>query len=680
MDQSAMLGVDASIVLAPYLESIVRGRRVVVLGDASSSVGPALLERGARLVHIYDPDAVRAAESAARRPPSRSLVFAPLPEGDLAVRDGAFEAVVVPDITLFERADDVFARARRLVASTGAAVFASPNPEMLPPGRRQRGDVLSYYELYDAVALQFAQVRMLGQAPFAGYVIADFAPDEETEVVIDTSLLERGAEEPGWFVVLASQRPQRIDPYTIVQVPQQLVATEVAGGELDSMRAELAQARGKLAPLEQEIQALRQRTTDLQAQAASASRVAELEQALRERDDQLRKAEARAGDTHVRAGQLEGKVRDLDEELRHQRERAFKLHTELEEEKKQRTRAELELRMIRRSSELPAKPERSREEEAARAEALARIKQAEEMLAAANQRVAALEQELESARGRISGLQSELQRTREQVSQLELREGQLQDQLAQATLHAQAAQRAVELEQALQMRDRHIAELDAQVLKLEQQLAEAAAVPKQDLEQARQQLETAQRQRDEAVRAVEQMQRMQELELTALERALEERGREVLALHTELRRRAELAQELIGLLEERGVQGPASDGDSAHSLRAQLDQLAALAARREAELQQASWRIEQLEQQAADVAAGVDGGTLHSELEQALFAAQNELDVLRRSLQRERDLRARAEAGSDAAQALGHAQADLQAQAVLVTSVASADHPEPSSR
>src|SRR5512143_2697022 len=59
-----------SIALAPFVEALVVGRRVAVLGDVSLGLAEALLARGARLVHAYDPDAARVAEVLARRAPS----------------------------------------------------------------------------------------------------------------------------------------------------------------------------------------------------------------------------------------------------------------------------------------------------------------------------------------------------------------------------------------------------------------------------------------------------------------------------------------------------------------------------------------------------------------------------------------------------------------------------------
>src|SRR5690606_30434932 len=91
------ISIHPSLVLGAYLEPLVRGRRVAVLGDARIGLAARLIERGARLVHAYDPEPARVAEALARVAPGRGPhpAFAVL-EGDLGVRDGAFDAVVIP--------------------------------------------------------------------------------------------------------------------------------------------------------------------------------------------------------------------------------------------------------------------------------------------------------------------------------------------------------------------------------------------------------------------------------------------------------------------------------------------------------------------------------------------------------------------------------------------------------
>lgn len=646
---------DPTIVLAPYLEPAVRGRRVVVFGDASGTLGSGLLERGARLVHVYDPDAVRAAEFAARRGPSRTLVIAPMPSGDLAVRDGAFEVAVVPDLSQFAAPDDVIARARRLVAPTGLAVFASPNQDARTVVS-SRTAVLSYYELFDAVSLQFPDVRMLGQAPFAGYVIADFAPDGEPEVVVDTSLLERGAEEPGWFIALGSRGRQRLDGYSVIQVPQTLVreeaqdSTRIAQAEAVSqtLQARSDHLASQLGPMQREVEQARARIAELEAQAVSASRVTTLETELEQRADQLKKMEARAGDTHVRASQLENKVRDLEEELRHQRDRAFRLSNELEEEKKRSTKAALELGMIRRTSELPIKPEAPRPEDQAR--------------------IATLEEALEATHKRISSLERELDRALAQEAALQKRIEELEDAVEDhLAIDKQAGRRLVALEATLREKEQRIAALDATVLEL------GLAPPRVEIDQAsRRELAQAVKERDAAKVSVDALRQEHEAEVFTYEKQLVQLGRTLAEAKSEIARREDIVRELLLLLEEArggnqggGTLGGGAPGSSAGGLQGQAQELAARCARKEAELQEANWRVQALESRLGEAAQHETSHEVR-ELEAALFAAHQELDVLRTSLRQEHASREALE--SRAGEALAQAQAQLQHQAVLLAS------------
>ena len=69
------------------------------------------------------------------------------------------------------------------------------------------------------MAAHFTSVRMLGQAPFVGYAIAEFAASDP-EPTIDTSLADVQKKEPDWFLVLAGERNVRLDPFALNPNPQ----------------------------------------------------------------------------------------------------------------------------------------------------------------------------------------------------------------------------------------------------------------------------------------------------------------------------------------------------------------------------------------------------------------------------------------------------------------------------
>jgi hypothetical protein len=365
-----------SIVLAAYVEPLVRGRRVAVIGNSEIGLASEITQRGARLVHAYDPDPVRTAEALARSPSGASrhanyAVFAV----DLGVRDGAFDVVIVPELSAFADPADLMRRVRRLCSADGVAVFVAPNTGV--SGRRFLGGssggtvqtTPGYYELYDLVSLQFAKVRMIGQAPFVGYTVAELGASDDPDVSVDASLLA-ASEEPEYFIAVASDRGVSIEPYSVVELPWQIVAESLASSNLGASLAEgLGVALKTSEERVRELSALLQETRAREATPAPSTLGHELEARLKD-------AEARAGDSHVRSERLTQQIHDLEEELRKQRDRGTRLSKQVDDERRTRTKVELELAMLR------GRPD----------------------LAGARDRIDALTAELDDARGRIAEL------------------------------------------------------------------------------------------------------------------------------------------------------------------------------------------------------------------------------------------------------------------------------------
>jgi SAM-dependent methyltransferase len=222
--------------LAAFLEPFIEGRRALVFGSALSTTARLLLERGARLVHVCDPAPLRVDE-ASLRAAAPGLSFSTFSDETLASREGAFDCVLVENLGAFD-ARAVVARARRLLSPRGVALFVTPNREavapLLPPPEPNAAP-LDYYALYDLVASEFEHVRMLGQAPFVGYTVVDFAPDAAPEPLIDSEFIPRGSEEPELFVALASRHKTGLAGYAVVQLPLH----RVLSGSAVSPRAQL---------------------------------------------------------------------------------------------------------------------------------------------------------------------------------------------------------------------------------------------------------------------------------------------------------------------------------------------------------------------------------------------------------------------------------------------------------
>ncbi len=305
-----------SVVLAAYAEPLLDGRRVLVFGDATSGLAEMLLERGARLVHVCDPDASRVAEATARNP-SRTISFAPLGDGALALREGAFDVGIIEDLGAAGPASSVLKRLRRSLTPRGVALVAVPNPDvrtrLLPvPGV---AFALDYYQLYDAVKAEFPHVRMLGQTPFVGFAIVDFASNSTPDPSLDTAFVPGGAEEPEWFLAFASALPIRLDEFSVVQFPLSTLRSAAPPGasdeELAHAREGERRARDQMARLEAEVHELRGKLSAPRAPSVDPSVVTALQVEVAKRDAWISELESRASVADARADEAQAELDEL---------------------------------------------------------------------------------------------------------------------------------------------------------------------------------------------------------------------------------------------------------------------------------------------------------------------------------------------------------------------------------
>lgn len=424
---AAFLTIGPSLALAAYAETMIEGRKVIVFGDAGSPLGEALIERGARLVHVSDPDPARAAEGAARNT-SSNLSYGPLSEGGLGVRDGAFDVALVENLAEFAEIDVLLKRVRRTLSSRGVALIASPNPDaktrLFPD--TSRAPIPDYYRLYDLVSSEFAEVRMAGQAPLVGYTVADFAPESEPSPVFDTGYLGDGAEEPEWFVAIASQGPVTHAEFVVVELPAADLL-EMSRG----LEEPLEQARARIAELETE---LKRRP---EPRAKEDNRVPGLTAELEKRDRWIRALEARADTADARADTAEGELELLREraqtEQRTLEGRAHELEQRLAEEQARAAKLAEELTVKDAGSMELAELERQS------AEDLGRL---EQQLAERGQRIQELEHKLADAQRLGRDLVAELGEHEPRPATIEALKAEL-DRLA-----ARNAEREADLEAA----------------------------------------------------------------------------------------------------------------------------------------------------------------------------------------------------------------------------------------
>lgn len=327
-----MNGLSSAAVLAAFAESLVEGRRAVVFGSALSPTARLLLERGARLVHVCDPAPLRVAE-ALRRATVPGLTLSTLNDDEIAAREGAVDFVLVEHLGAFD-ARSIVEKARKLLAVRGVALFVTPNREArrpLLPTSEPAAAPLDYYALYDLVKAEFEHVRMLGQAPFVGYAVVDFAPEGEPEPVVDSDFVPRGSEEPELFVAVAARHRPNVPGHALVQLPLESVMVHAA-------------------PAERPVRPERQ------------SPPPELLRKLEQQEAWIRELEGRAATADERADTAEDELEALRERLAHEEGAVSKQAVELAvEQAAQRAAAE--------QAEFAAELERERDEkDAARRE------------------------------------------------------------------------------------------------------------------------------------------------------------------------------------------------------------------------------------------------------------------------------------------------------------------------
>jgi SAM-dependent methyltransferase len=289
---------SSSAALAAFIEPWLSNRRALVFGNALGATPRLLLERGARLVHVCDPAPLRVAE-AAERGAGAGLSFSNFADETFAGREGAFDCVLVENLGAFD-ARAVVARVKRLLAPRGVALFVTPNREAtspLLPAPEPAAPAIDYYAFYDLVAGEFEHVRMLGQAPFVGYAVVDFAPDAAPEPLIDSEFIPRGSEEPELFIALASRHRAGIGGYAVVQLPLERVLSGHPASAPPPAPAPVV-APPVPAPV-----------------SAPAPALLALEQKLKQQETWIRELEARAETADERADIAEEELEQLREEL-----------------------------------------------------------------------------------------------------------------------------------------------------------------------------------------------------------------------------------------------------------------------------------------------------------------------------------------------------------------------------
>jgi chromosome segregation ATPase len=443
----------ADLALAVYVEELAARRRVLFVGDAASAV-PERLSSVARSVEVVSP---RSRARGTRR--GGRILPRPWPSPQDA---HSWDLVLVPDL--------LWAGAPAPERIAEMAEWLTPRG-VLVAGAEERDDGVDYESLYALLSERFDWVRMLGQAPFSGWSVVDFAPaSNEVEITFDGSLLGGAGEEPARFLALCAAREVVLDPYAIVQVPfarhddaqRAGPRGDAAHRELSTVRARAEQAERRLEQVEREIAKDARTLSEARAEVERLARDlaearkelsllrepppdedhARLESALAERArelielrheierrgvlvrdlveelTELRRTANEAGSSPpTSAPQGESSAENWPEMVARARERAVSAEAAVAE-------TGFRLDQLRGELALCTKKRESEREDAAREIAFAqgtarglasRLAEAEEMRRAAEGRLALADDDFAAARLRAAGLEREVEETRDQL-------------------------------------------------------------------------------------------------------------------------------------------------------------------------------------------------------------------------------------------------------------------------
>jgi len=573
-----------SLALAAYAETWISGAKVIVFGDSLSPLAERLVERGARLVQVYDRDAARAAEATALEH-SRQISYAPLDSAGSVARDGVFDFGIVEDLAAADRTAGPLPVLRKALGRRGMALIAARNPEVsrcLIPMPTEAGEPLGYYDLYEHVSAHFDEVRMLGQTAFVGYAVADFGAAEDADVRLDTAFLPGGAEEPEWFLALVSTLPVSSEAFSVIQIPLADVPSPAADrAEVESLEQALERAENRIAELEK---AKAQRDAVRQAREPEQKAQLEALQAeLAKREQWLAALEARAATADQRADDMQTELDQLAARNAHSTRELASLNSQstrdLAAQSAQATR-DLAAQNTQASRELAALNAQNTQASRELAALNAQNAQASRELAALNAQHAQASRELAALRTQSTQSTKELA----EVSARATRERErLEQRLAEETSAKQALEEnRTSLQRELELRTKS----EVTAARATAELERRSSALSKNVERLEAELRTAEARLRQASEVVKEE---PDAELGQLEAMLVERGAEVSRLSLALEQTERFGRQLIaelGLLKAAAANGTTASPE--------LERLARRNAELEADLEAARWTISSL--------------------------------------------------------------------------------------
>ncbi|MBW2734222.1 MAG: methyltransferase domain-containing protein [Deltaproteobacteria bacterium] len=268
------------MVIYQYLEPLLAGKRVLEVGCGTGQGAEHVAHFAQEVLGIDDVSlAIAHARHANGHP---NLQYAVGEPDRLDVPAQTFDVVLLPELQRWVTRGGLVPELRRVLVPGGLMVLATPSADI-----DEDAHGMAYQDLTEYLGQVFGHVRLFGEIPFIGTIMADFAPDEELEPTFDCSLVEED-EPPHTYLALCSDKPVPAIGYTVVQVPapqvEDAASAERLEDELDGLRQRLllaearadewatksASATSEVMSRSQELEGLNERVSTLQRELAQA--------------------------------------------------------------------------------------------------------------------------------------------------------------------------------------------------------------------------------------------------------------------------------------------------------------------------------------------------------------------------------------------------------------------------
>ncbi len=347
-----------------YLEPLLTGQRVLVVGPESEVVKQVFQRMGCSTVKLIRParEAKPDWDLASLRGKRDNLEAEKrlLPFGA-----GSFDIIFIPDLAALEDYRMVLSECSRIVAQGGLVIISARNAEctasISQSGLEETPDIWSLESLEDLTRTYFDHVEIVGQCPFLAYACVSYDPERVAEGVrLDTSLMEDRSEEPEFYLILCSRKPLPaklsnavyqvpVTEMTLAEAPE-TAAADAAGAERPAasvrnenelLKKEVAEKNVLIARLKKELERVeteaeqrRQKMFDMKQKMEQERKAAQkevLEKAIQkqvdripetwmgERDAMVREMEQLKKDCRILRGEnrkMEGELEALKKEAK----------------------------------------------------------------------------------------------------------------------------------------------------------------------------------------------------------------------------------------------------------------------------------------------------------------------------------------------------------------------------